>query len=205
MGTALDNPANFGPAMKALNRRQQLFVIAVLELGSTNYTRAAMMAGYEGTPEAMRVQAYRLAHGEKVILALNEEAKRRLMASAPMAISELVKIAENEPDKKYKLKAIELILNRTGHHATTEHKVAVEHTYTDQQSVARIFTLAKTLGMDPKRLLGSAGVKVDDAGKIIDAEFTEVEPVSTEFDWKEEDHVQETSLAEPDLDTNEEL
>lgn len=196
MGTALDNPANFGPAMKALNHRQQLFVIAVLELGSTNYTRAAMMAGYEQkTPEGMRVTAHRLAHTEKVILALNEEAKRRLMASAPMAISELVKIAELENDKKYKLKAIELILNRTGYHATTEHKVAVEHTYTDQQTVGRIFTLAKTLGMDPKKLLGSAGVKTDDKGQIIDAEFAEVahktevsDLANSEFDWKEEDN-----------------
>jgi phage terminase small subunit len=195
MGRSIDNPANFGPAMKALNTRQQQFVIAVLELGSTNYTRAAMMAGYEGTPEAMRVQAYRLAHGEKIVLALNEEAKRRLMASAPMAISELIKIAENEPEKKYKLKAIELILNRTGHHSTTEHKVAVEHTYNDQQSVARIVALAKQLQMDPTKLLGSAGIKVDDKGQIVDAEFTEVQQEGKEvapleqdnFTWKGDD------------------
>jgi len=121
------------------------------------------------------------------------------MASAPMAISELIKIAEDPNDKKYQIKAIELILNRTGHHATTEHKVEVAHTYSDQQSVARIVALAKQLQMDPTKLLGSAGVKVDDKGQIIDAEFEEVqesvaplpEPVQSqtdEFDWKGDDN-----------------
>ncbi len=192
MGTSIDHPANFGPAMKALNRRQQLFVIAVLDLGSTNYTRAARMAGYEQTTdEGMRVTAFRLAHNDKVVLALNEEARRRLMASAPMAISELVKIAEDPTDRKYQLKAIEMVLNRTGHHALTEHKVEVAHTYSDQQTIQRIFALAKQLQMDPVKLLGSAGVKVGEKGEVLDAEFSEVSSalnaeIDTQFDWKGE-------------------
>lgn len=167
--------AQLGPHMRALNRRQRAFVVAVLELGSTNYTRAAYAAGYEGPQPSVSVTAYRLAHNEKVIAALNEEAKRRLNASAPMAISELIKIAEYSGDTKSKLKAIEMVLNRTGHHALSEHKVAIEHSYNDQQAVTRIFTLAKQLQIDPVKLLGSNGVSVNEKGEILDAEFEEVE------------------------------
>lgn len=196
---AYSHPADFGPAMKALTPLQQRFVIACLELGTTNYTRAAIAAGYKDNGgKSINVLAARLAHNERVIAALNEEAHRRLMASAPMAISELVKIAETEQDKKYKLKAIEMVLNRTGHHATTEHKVEVKHEYSDGEAVSRIFALAKQLQLDPVKLLGSNGVKVDDKGQIIDAVFTEVgepeipqeesveyEP-DGEFDWNGE-------------------
>lgn len=190
MATQIDHPRNFGPHMKALTPAQQRFVIAVLQLGSTNYTRAAIAAGYKQT--AAKFAAYRLAHHEKVILALNEEAKRRLQASAPMAISELVKIAEETVDGKIKLKAIEMILNRTGHHALSEHRVDVQHSYSDPDAIARIRSLAMQLGMDPIKLLGTAGVKMDDTGQVIDGEFTEVtteedEPEEDSFDYVPED------------------
>lgn len=167
---------SFGPAMKALAPQQQRFVVALLELGTTNYTRAALAAGYKDGA-GINVTASRLAHDEKVLRALNEEAKRRLLASAPMAISELVKIAEDSApmDKKYKLKAIEMILNRTGHHALSEHRVDVQHSYSDGDAIQKIYQLSKTLGLDPVKLLGSAGVKMDDKGQVIDAEFSEVE------------------------------
>lgn len=198
MGNQLDHPRNFGPHMRGLNRRQQLFVVAVLELGSTNWTRAARMAGYTENHDSphggIRQTAWRLAHDEKVIIALNEEAKRRLQSSAPMAISELVKFAESESplpeDRKLKLKAIDMILNRTGHHAKTEHKVEVKHEYTDAQAIERIATLARQVGVDPQKLLGFTKPDIEPA---IDAEFTEAEEESInaesaehsmdDFDW----------------------
>lgn len=177
--------------MKALRPGQQRFVIAVLELGSTNYTRAALVAGYKQGP-ALKVTAYQLAHNPRVIAALNEEAKRRLMASAPMAISELVKIAETTQDGKIKLKAIEMILNRTGHHALSEHRIDVQHSYSDPDAIARIKSLATQLGLDPIKLLGTAGVKTDEDGQVIEGEFREVtaeedEPEEDNFDFVPED------------------
>lgn len=184
MANQLDHPRNFGPHMKALRPGQQRFVIAVLELGSTNYTRAALVAGYKQGP-ALKVTAYQLAHNPRVIAALNEEAKRRLMASAPMAISELVKIAETTQDGKIKLKAIEMILNRTGHHALSEHRIDVQHSYSDPDAIARIKSLAAQLGLDPIKLLGTAGVKTDEDGQVIEGEFREI---SAEEDEPEEDN-----------------
>lgn len=179
---------SYGPAMKALLPKQQRFVVALLELGTTNYKRAAEAAGYgQGqNKNSIYTIAGRMAHDEKILRALNEEAKRRLMASAPMAISELVKIAEDPVgDKKYKLKAIEMILNRTGHHALSEHRVDVQHTYSDGDAVQRIQALSKTLGLDPVKLLGSAGVKFDDKGAVIDVEFSEVEDEEDDnFDYQ---------------------
>lgn len=202
MANLLDTKKDFGPKMRALNPMQQRFVIAMLELGSTNYTRAALLAGYADNGNgAINVQASRLAHNDRVIDALNEEAHRRLMTAAPMAVSELLKIAETDTNQKYKLKAIEMVLNRTGHHALTEHKVEVAHTYSDKESIARIISLAKQMNMDPVKLLGNAGVKLGPQGEILDAEFTEVEQEQIsaegaehsmdEFDWKgdEEDAV----------------
>lgn len=184
------NETNYGPAMKALNDAQRRFVVAVLELGSTNYTRAAMAAGYKGPPDNVKVLACRMSHNPKIIAALNEEAKRRLQASAPMAISELIRMAEGGVlDGKLKLKAIELILNRTGFHALSEHRVDVQHSYSDPDAIARIQALSKQLGLDPVKLLGTAGVKVDDEGKVIDAEFTEVDPYTDETPGGEFDFI----------------
>lgn len=160
--------------MRALNSAKQRFVIAVLELGSTNYSRAARIAGYKEGP-GIKVTAHRLAHNPKVIAALNEEAKRRLQASAPMAISELLKIAETEMDGRLKLKAIEMILNRTGFNAISEHKIDVQHTYSDPAAIARIRDLSMQLGLDPTKLLGTAGVKIDEDGQVIEGEFTEAD------------------------------
>lgn len=189
MANQIDHPRNFGPAMRALNPAQQRFVIAMLELGSTNYSRAALVAGYK-PGDGLRVTAHRLAHDEKVLRALQEESRRRLQASAPMAVSELVKMAEGGTlDEKLKLKAIEMILNRTGFHALSEHRVDVQHSYSDPDAIARIQALSKQLGLDPVKLLGTAGVKTDDKGQVIDAEFEEVDPYTDETPGGEFDFI----------------
>lgn len=171
MGTEIitipDN-ARFGPAMAALNDRQKKFVLAMLEFGSLNHTRCALAAGYTGDDKTMRVTAHRLAHDDKVQAAIKEEARRRLNAGSLMAVSRLLQIADDEKtDKKDKLKAIEMILNRTGLPAQTEHKVEVTHVDTDMDAIERVKHLSKRLGLDATKLLGSVGV--------IDGEFTEVD------------------------------
>lgn len=161
--------------MQALTVRQRGFVVAMLELGNTNYQRAAMLAGYSmDNKKAAAVTGHRLAHDDRVQSAIQEEATRRLNASVIMAVSTLVQIAEDpKTQTKDRLKAIEMIANRTGLHATTEHRVQVEHVTTNEETLERLARLSKVLGLEPAKLLGSIGAKIV-GDKIIDAEFTEV-------------------------------
>lgn len=159
--------SRLGPAMRALNERQRQFVLALLEQGTTNYTRAAAAAGYGNNPESLKVQAHRLAHDPRILGAIQEEAKARITAGVVMAASQLVQIAENDmTPTRDRLRALEMIMNRGGLHAMSESRQTIVHEADEAGAIARIRTLAATLGLDAKTLLGSAGV--------VDAEFVEV-------------------------------
>lgn len=188
MGRKQDNPfpdnlpfisevpdEGLGPAMLALSQPMRRFVIALLETGTDNYSRAALMAGYsQGRDGAnARVMGSRLAHNTKVQAAIQEEARRRLGSMLVMATSVLGEIMQNKQNKANdRLKAAELVMNRAGLHAMTESKQTVELiAATDKEGIARIRQLAETMGMDPDKLLGAAG--------IVDAEFMELPPFPT--------------------------
>lgn len=159
--------AKLGPAMSNLNKNQRGFVIAMVEMGGINFTRAALAAGYgNGNAESASVQGNRLAHDENIIAAIHEEAYRRLRSGNIMAVQTLLEIADDRgAEPKDRLKACEMILNRAGLPATTEHTVKVEHhDMTDEAKVKRIMVLSAKLGIDPAKLLGNA----------VDAEFKEV-------------------------------
>lgn len=154
-----------GPAMKSLNERQRLFVVAMLEQGSANASAAARAAGYSAaSDEYLRVQGHRLAHDERVMAAIQEEAQRRLNSGAGMAVVQLLQIAETSIDQRTKLKAIEMILNRAGLHARTEHKVTTIDGNSDASLLERGVALATKLGIDPRTLFGQhmpAAVEVE--------------------------------------------
>jgi phage terminase small subunit len=168
-------PANYklGPAMLRLNDRQRAFVIAMLEMPGIDNTSAARAAGYSDDKQ-IKVTAYRLAHDEDVLEAIYEESKRRLRSGAVMAVSRLLEIAnDTTAEKKDQLKAIEMVLNRTGFHAVTEQKIDVTHRDESNEEVLKKITLlANNAGLDPKKLLGNFGI-------TIDAEFKEV-PAETD-------------------------
>lgn len=160
--------------MRKLLPRQRAFVRACLETGRNNNTLHARMAGYSGNDDSMKATGWRLAHDADVQAAMLEEAEKRLRGNAIMATSTLVNLAENAREDKDKLKAIDMLLNRAGLHAKTEHKVTVEH-HTPADMIARIEHLAAKLGLDPVKLLGHSSTAVPAAGaEIIDAEFAEV-------------------------------
>lgn len=166
----------FGPAMRALpTERMRRFVIAVVEGGTANFTQAALAAGYSdgGTSNTIRVTAHRLAHDERVIRAIHEEADRRLRSAAVVAASTLVTLAQDTTDKKVQLRASEAILNRSGLHALTEHKVTVEDV-TGATQIERIKEMAKALGLDAKALLGRYGVSEEKKAAAIDVDAEEV-------------------------------
>lgn len=164
---------DLGPKMRALNERQRAFVTAHLETGKGDNTLCASMAGYSGSRQTLAVTGHRLAHNLQVLEAMHEEAGRRLASSKVMAVSQLISIAQNSMDDKNKLTAIKMILNRTGMHELSEHKVTtVDASRTDAEMIKRITQLATGLGLDAKKLLGHHVPAA--APAPIDGEFTEV-------------------------------
>jgi len=173
--------ANYGPAMRACNSRQRKFVLSLLMSGDDNYTRAARYAGYSNTnANVMSVTAHRLSHDPKIQAAIQEESKRRLHAGLVLASSRLVEHIKN-PDGKISLKAIEMVMNRAGIHAQSEHKVTVEHQMNEGEQIKSIIMMAEAMGIDPSVMLGSAGYKVpqleaprQEPMPVIEGEYEEV-------------------------------
>lgn len=158
-----------GPAMKKLNERQQAFVVAMLEFGGRNHTKAARAAGYDGSDEVVRVTAHRLAHDTKIQEAIIEEGQKRMIAGGFLAINTLLDICDDiTTEKKDRIKAATEILNRIGLHAKTEHKLAVTHKdETSAEMIKEIQLLSERLGIDPQKLLGNSAT--------VDVEFVEVD------------------------------
>jgi phage terminase small subunit len=158
--------------MRKLTPKMQAFVLAVLEHPEDiNYTRAAKMAGFAcNTDNSATSTAYRLAHDERVQEAIQEEARKRIGASAVMAASELVNIAANGSNEKVRLRAVEMILNRAGLHARTEHKVTVETQEDTASTIKKIKALAEVLGVDAEKLLGANSLDKP----VIEGEFQNV-------------------------------
>jgi phage terminase small subunit len=169
--------AVFGPAMEALTERQRRFVLAMLEDGgvksNSEYARAA---GFTGSPATLAVTAHRVAHDPKVLDAIVEEGTKRMHSGVVVAVSELVRLCKHALKDGDKLKAIDMLLNRTGLHAKTEHKLTVRKESNEAEMIESITKLAVEFGMDPAKLIGRT--------QIIDAEFKEVTPAApAEEDW----------------------
>lgn len=169
-----DDPSH-GPAMRAILPKQRAFVLALLDIGGQDNSKAAGLAGYGGTPGSTRVQAHRLAHDPAILEAIKEEANKRLHSGAILGASVLLEIAK-DPLHKDRLKAANALLDRGGLMVATQHKVTVEHTAKDADVIQQIKAFAVELGIDPIKLLGSAGV-------VIDAEFTPVETAVETDEW----------------------
>lgn len=154
---SLPQPGTLGPSMAALSPSHQAFVAALMEIGTNQYSRAAAMAGYSATNKnALAVTGHRLAHDVRIQAAIQEESRRRLTGALALASSVLVDVIENQKNRPSdRLRAVEMLFNRTGLHATTEQVIAVTHKTVDDDALeGRIIALAGQLGLDPARLLG---------------------------------------------------
>ena len=160
--------------------RMRNFVGAMLETGGVNHTRCAKLAGYTGTDENLRVTGHRLAHDERIQAAIQEEGGRRLKSGVGIAVAFLHEAIDNTTySVKDRLRAAEMLLNRSGLPAVTEQKVKVEHTMSEGDIVKRIEMLANKMGLDPQKLIG-------DRRGIVEGEFVEIpeEPdIIADMDW----------------------
>lgn len=146
-----------GPAMRALPERWQVFVMAMVMQGDkVNQTEAARIAGYSGAPDVVKVTGHHLAHDSRIQAAIHEMAVRRVRASTLMATAVLEKIAaDDEAENKDRIKAAEMLLNRGGLPSRTISEQHVTVTVTKEQQIQEVLQLARVLGLEPKKLLGS--------------------------------------------------
>lgn len=163
---ALADVSEYGPAMRALNPRQRGFVIAMFEtnLEKPNNTDFARMAGYTGSDEALRVTAHRVAHSEKVQLAIKEEAERRTVAFLPRALGRLQDMAMDKFHKD-SLAAAKHTAAIAGLAPKTHH--VIEHVHDRASLITEI--------QGALAILEGMGVKSPRELVPIDAEFEEIE------------------------------
>jgi hypothetical protein len=117
-----------GPAMRRCSAIERRFVIACVTIGSGNWSRAAAMAGYKANANNLKVQGFRVSQKQTVREAILEMAAAHLASHATTAAATVLDIMEDpKTDKKTRLRAAEMIMDRVGMHSKTEHKVQVEH------------------------------------------------------------------------------
>lgn len=155
-GDPRDEGGRYGPAMQALSERQRKFVVALLNSGGKNAKLAAREAGYGAGnyKNALEVQAHRLMHTDTVLEAIREESVKRMRSYGLALVSDLVEIAgDRENSVKDRLKAIDMVLNRTGMQAIMEHKVTVEDKRSRADLVKELIAGLLELGVSPSTLL----------------------------------------------------
>jgi hypothetical protein len=166
------------------NDRWRAFVVALCEQPVQNYAKAAATADPEvwgKTPASAKNAGHRLAHDERIQAAILEEGQRRVGAAVAISIQKLVEIADAAPELKDRLKAINMILNRAGLPEVKESRVKTERVLSEGEKIESIIAIAEKLKLDPRALLGNAGISIPErllpapAEKVVDAEFTPVE------------------------------
>lgn len=161
--------------MSACTAQERDFVIALLETGARDATKAAVIAGYGAERhDSAKQAAWRLAHRPRVQAAIREEADKRIRTGTILGASVLMEIAMNSQHKDQYKAAVEL-LNRGGLIVATKHEVEVTDNRTTQTLLARVHELAARLNLDPRMLLGQAANT-----PVVDAEWEDVDEGSTD-------------------------
>jgi len=163
MTVPIPDRGDLGPAMKALSTdRQRAFVIAMVYQGGKNASRAYKEAGYSGNDDVCKVEAHRLMHDGRVRDAIRETSYGMMGGAAMMATAFIIDMIEDENvSRRDKFKAAQMILNRTGLHETTEQRITVKKEDNEHEKIEKAVALAQKLGIDPRELLGQAGIAYD--------------------------------------------
>jgi phage terminase small subunit len=133
------NFGEYGPCMRVLSAQQRAFVeFLILEPPTIGaQTRAARKAGYgkpHTAPTIMAKISSRLVHNEKVLAAINEEARKLLRAGGLEASKALIALLHN-PEHKDHARGIAMVLARTDPEIE-RHDFNVTHTMLDADAEA---------------------------------------------------------------------
>lgn len=166
--------ASLGPAMRALNPRQQAFVDYVVTTGTRNFSEAAREAGYSGHPATTQVQASKMRHSQAVADAIIEEGKRRVNMHLPMALQTVLTIA-SDPSHKDALKAGLALMAMSGVSPVTMSKSEqhVIHHGTPLENIERRLALLPPDIADAlrKQLLPPAMIDITPSRELTDEEI----------------------------------
>lgn len=157
----ITNEVGLGTAMRNILPQQRAFVLAYVLIGGASGSQAARMAGYGITPASTRVAAYRLTHDEKILAAIREETDKKMKGAVLLGGSVLEEIAR-DPLHKDRFKAALALMDRGGMALVNETKLTVE-VVGREAKIEKVKELAREFGMDPRKLLGQAGVDYEDA------------------------------------------
>ena len=165
--------SNLGPAMLALSPQQRMFVHAKVFGGMTNKD-AAIAAGYSDVGDSAKATGSRLVHAPAVQEAITECSKQLLRAEGAASVRKLIHLRDYAEDEKVQLRATTELLDRMGGlAATTQHNIDVtHHRLSDEQIDREMIALAREAGWTPEMLQRA----LVDKSKIIEAEWTDVEP-----------------------------
>jgi hypothetical protein len=191
--TKAEDLEGYGPAMSACTPLQRRFVELFHDHPTWNAVQLAEAAGSKATTrESMRVTGQRLMHDDKVLAAMNEEACKRIKTGGMIGVAAVVKIALNESHKDH-LKAALALMDRTGFHALSEHKVTVD----DKRPQSKRELIEAT-----KNVLSELGMSPADASKFLSAATNE-DIVEAEFTVVSESTVTLSENEEPQTETAE--
>ena len=127
-----------GPAMKALNERQQNFVYLYV---SAKPRRGALVEAYRqagygkgSTPSIQAKAAWQLSHDERVLAAITEESRKIIRTAFPTAANALVNLLLDSEHREHG-RAIGMVMERA-FPAETRHSVEVVHKTVDPDAEA---------------------------------------------------------------------
>jgi phage terminase small subunit len=145
--------------------------LALMLTGNRGQTAAYRAAGYSTKSEgAARVEAHKMAHDQRVLEALHEEAVKSLKNYVPLGLRVVGDIIESEDSKDAdRLTGIKMIFDRAGLHGVAETRV-VHELADDTEMLAEIKMLAQRNGVPLESLLGGR------LTKQIEGEYKDVTP-----------------------------
>ena len=119
---------------------------------------AARIAGYSDAGEACKVRAHSLLQRDEIQDAIKALTGKYLFSLAPKAVLRLGEILDNPKHSKH-TKAIEMVLDRTGHGAATDVNVNVQGEVTVNHTDAALENLRSMLelGVPREKLEGIFG------------------------------------------------
>lgn len=149
-------------------------MLALIETGGREFAQAAAIIGHTGTRNSLRVMASRYCADPKVQAALVEEAVALGKSNGLAAVATVIEIM-NDPSasKRERLNAAGRIMHISGmdpeQTVNVNHSGMVQVSVTNKDKIDQIVRMAQDAGVDPRKLLGRAGI-------IVDAEFKEIPP-----------------------------
>lgn len=167
----MSDDQEFGPAMTALNERQRLFVLAMVERPGCTHAQAAREAGYSDVASAAKVRGHHLAQHPGVQAAIHEVTGLRLNANSLLAADALIKIMQSSRSAdKDRMKAAGMLLDRTGFGASQTINVnkTVIRKVNASEAMAKIAEFREKFPLQFAKMIGSA------VPEPIEGEFSEV-------------------------------